>query len=347
MTKIEVDIIQGRGTYFDLGMKQGKIHRGSKLSENHKKRRVKSAKSYSTELSEAKRLMESFAPGLWLELEGLSEGMEWPLADVIHEYSGYQGDWKKSGCSALMQDGIYARNYDYHPKTYEGRFLIWQPETAYASIGFATRMIGRMDGMNEKGLAIGYHFVNRLKPGDGFICCSIARMVLDTCKSTEEAIWMLKEIPHRHAFNYSLYDSSGHAAIAEASSKGVEIKKGHKLACTNHFELGDKRSENRHRLEETIQRKKRIEGQFHRALTPREAFAFFNGTDGAIFKKEYGNWAGTLHTAVYVPETLQVLIGAGGDREPVSIDFKDWLNGRDSFLKKIKGTIGTDLEFPY
>lgn len=134
-----------------------------------------------------------------------------------------------------------------------------------------------MDGMNEKGLAVGYHFVNRLKPGDGFICCSIARMLLDTCKSTEEAIWLLKEIPHRHAFNYSLYDSSGHAAIAEASSKGVQVKRGQKLACTNHFELGDKRSENRNRLEETMQRKKWIEGRFHTELNPKDAFAFSTG----------------------------------------------------------------------
>ncbi|MCM3595897.1 C45 family autoproteolytic acyltransferase/hydrolase [Metabacillus idriensis] len=347
MVKIEAEVIQGRGSYYDLGIKQGKLHSDSKLFQNHQKRRIKSIKSYQSELKAAKSLYEQFAPGLWQELEGLSAGLDWPIEDIVHEYSGYQADWKKSGCSALMQNGYYARNYDYHPKTYEGRFLIWQPENAYASIGFATRMIGRIDGMNEKGLVIGYHFVNRLKPGDGFICCSIARFILDTCKTTAEAILKLKEIPHRHAFNYSLYDAAGHAAIAEASSKGVSITSNSQMACTNHFESPSKLSENRHHLVETHSRKNQISEVFSPDFSASDAFIFFNSTSSTIFKKEYQNWAGTLHTAVYMPKTLQVMIGVGGDSQPIIFSFKEWLIGKDCYVKKIRGTLETNIELPF
>lgn len=347
MKKIEVEVIQGRGNYYDLGVKQGIIYKHSKLFLNHQKRRAKSAKSYQADIHEAQAWFNRFAPGLWSELEGLSEGLGWPIEDVVHEYSGFQADWKKSGCSALMQNGYYARNYDYHPKTYEGRFLIWQPENAYASIGFATRMIGRIDGMNEKGLVIGYHFVNRLKPGAGFICCTIARFILDTCKTTAEAVEKLKEIPHRHAFNYSIYDAGGNAAVAEASSRGVSVKYHKNMVCTNHFESEEKLRENRHHIFESLSRKEVLSNELSPELTAIQAYSLFNRTNGPIFKKEYHNWSGTLHSAVYLPKTLQVIVGVGGDSHPLLLSFKDWLQGSNSYIKKIKGILQTEIELPF
>ncbi|KIL45456.1 hypothetical protein KP78_30000 [Jeotgalibacillus soli] len=55
--------------------------------------------------------------------------------------------------------------------------------------------------MNEKGLVVGYHLVNRRNAAEGFICTTIARFLLDTCATTEEAIDLLKPIPHRQVFN--------------------------------------------------------------------------------------------------------------------------------------------------
>jgi predicted choloylglycine hydrolase len=97
MVKIEADVIQGRGSYYDLGVKQGKIHKDSKLFQNHQKRRIKSIKPYQSELKTAQNLYEQFAPGLWQELEGLSAGLEWTIEDVVHEYSGYRQIGKNQG----------------------------------------------------------------------------------------------------------------------------------------------------------------------------------------------------------------------------------------------------------
>ena len=61
-------------------------------------------------------------------------------------------------------------------------------------IGPSQRGTGRMDGMNEKGLVIGYNFMNRKNPGDGFICCMIGRLIVESCANVGEAVAMLKEI---------------------------------------------------------------------------------------------------------------------------------------------------------
>ncbi|WP_051314704.1 C45 family autoproteolytic acyltransferase/hydolase [Alteribacter aurantiacus] len=336
--KIQVDVVQGRGSPFEFGKKQGIKLKEMPLFRTHEKRRKRSMRSYDTKIVEAKRWFMELAPELWEELEGLAEGIGWSLEDTVHEYGGYQQDWKKSGCSTFMINGIYGRNYDYHPKTYDGRFVLWQPSTAngYASIGFAQRMIGRMDGMNEKGLASGYHFVNRVRPGDGFICTTINRFLLNHCRDVNEATAMLNEIPHRHAFNYSLADASGNSVVIEASSKGVRASE-NRTSCTNHFVL--KQSENRHRIEESVERLSKLEKYVETNPDAKTCFYYLNHETYGIAKRDYENWSGTIHTACYDTTNRQVYCGVGVNAQPVHFSFDEWLNGRNNLIKKVKGNI--------
>lgn len=337
--KIGIEAIEARGDAYHFGMKQAEALKKTPLFDKHTKRRKKSIRRYQSDLAESQAWIKELSPGLWEELHGLADGLKWRLSDVIHEYGGYQQSWKKSGCSAIMTNHFYARNYDYHPKTYDGRFVLWQPENGYAHIGFAQRIIGRMDGMNEHGLAVGYHFVNRVSPEDGFICCSIARFILDSCKDVKEAVEVLEALPHRHSFNYSFADAGGFRAVVEGSAKGAVELKNHQDVCTNHFRSEEKQKENRHMLTESKERLNRLIELSKSADTDKQAFEVLNHLAYGIAKTDYRNWSGTIHTAVYNTKELQVLAGIGVNALPVQISFKKWLEGERFIVKKLRGRI--------
>ncbi|QPC46559.1 C45 family autoproteolytic acyltransferase/hydolase [Mangrovibacillus cuniculi] len=347
MKSIRVEIIQSRGTYYTIGQEAGEKLRESKLYHNHLKRRKTSLRHYRISMKEVYEHYQRLSPGLWEELEGFADGLQWKLEDCVHEYSGFQQDWLRSGCSALMINGLYARNYDYHPKTYEGRFLLTQPIGGLATIGFSGRGIGRIDGMNEKGLTIGFHFIHRKKAGTGFICSTIARMVLERCHTTEEAVALLEEIPHRHSFNYSLLDKGGNGAIVEASPRGTSTHFGNELACSNHFRKTEMLKENRYHTVESEERLKKMHQWLNSSVTEKDLYNFLQSKSTGIFKTDYKNWSGTIHSVVYNPLNLTVLGGVGNQPLPFYVSLKDWISGNNVPFKAFIGNIDTLLEFPF
>lgn len=337
--EVGIDVVKSRGNAFLFGYKQGTALKEMPVFLNHIKRRKKSIRQYTVDIAEFKSWIEDIQPSLFEELEGLSHAIGWRLEDTIHEYGGYQDHWKKSGCSAMMPCGLYGRNYDYHPKTYDGRFVLHHPDQGFAHIGFAQRMIGRMDGMNQEGFAMGYHFVNRLKPGKGFICTTITRLLLENCKNVPEAIHMLRWLPHRYAFNYSLADRHGNAAVVEASSKGVHIHDNHIRTCSNHFRSFKKSKENRHFLEETVNRLKFLENAYKNNPNPVDLFYTMNHTQHNIAKTDYRNFAGTIHSVVYDTIKQNVYVGIGVNTKPLMIPFGEWINGSPVYFSKLKGEL--------
>ncbi len=342
MKEVYSEVIQFRGSHYDFGYKQGERLKNSLTVKNREKQWKVRIPRFKVEEEEVKTAITRFAPGLWDELLGLRDALEWPMERVMMEFGGYRVNYKKSGCSIITGDGYLIRNYDYMPKTYEGRFSFFQPlDQGYATAGPTQRITGRMDGMNEKGLVLGYNFMHRKRPGPGFICCMIGRIILESCASVEEAVSMLREIPHRHSFSYTVFDQGNTAYVVEASPRGVEVRESD--VCTNHFEILTK--ENRNHLvdsEKRLAAMNQVKSQLSSAV---DAFRFMNGTENGVFSKQYRNWAGTIHTSGYVPQDLKVLFALGGDETPVTFDFKDWLSGRDLERSCIAGRVDTNIPF--
>lgn len=342
MRKIYCNVIQFRGTHYDFGYYQGELLKNSIIVKNRERQWLVRKPRFHVPEQEVKQAITAVAPRIWEELCGLRDALGWPMERILMEFGGYRLNYVKSGCSILTGNDYLIRNYDYHPKTYDGRITVFQPsDSGYAVIGPSQRITGRMDGMNEHGLAMGYNFINRRKPGDGFICTMIGRLILELCRSADEAVQLLKEIPHRYSFSYIVYDRTNTTKIIETTPRNVVAREA--VVCTNHFEIMT--CENRRHLEDSKRRMAIIEERRPHLKDAKDAFRLFNDTDRGVFSKLYGSWAGTIHTSAYFPKDMKVWFALGGDREPVEFDFRKWLNGEDLQVDRIYGGVDTDIPF--
>ncbi|WP_042455033.1 C45 family autoproteolytic acyltransferase/hydolase [Neobacillus dielmonensis] len=343
MKKIYADIIQFRGSHYDFGFMQGELLKDSIMVKNREQQWKVRKPLFRIDLEETKQVYQRLAPAIWDEFLGLQDALKWPMERVLLEFGGYRVNIYPSGCSIYVGGNYLIRNYDYHPKTYDGRFTLFQPnDGGYAIIGPSQKVTGRMDGLNEKGLALGYTFMNRKRPGDGFVCNMIGRLALELCATAEEAVDLLKEIPHRHSFSYTFFDKKCQTPyIVETSPRRVEVRRGN--SCTNHFHILTE--ENRHHLDDSLKRQGIMERNQIHDISGIEAFRLLNKSDQGVFSKLYRSWAGTIHTSAYFPEDMKAWFALGGDQDPVQFDFSEWLNGEDLQLARIEGEVDTDIPF--
>ncbi|MFC4024640.1 C45 family autoproteolytic acyltransferase/hydrolase [Oceanobacillus longus] len=342
MPKVFSDIIQFRGKHYDFGYMQGELLKDSKVLLHRKKQSKKRWRHFLFEESEVRQAFARFAPAIWEELHGLADALSMDFEDSIREFGGYYYEYGRSGCSIFTDSDYMIRNYDNAPLTYEGRYLLYQPtDNGYAVIGPSMQITGRTDGLNEKGLVMGYNFVNRKKSDDGFLCNMVGRIILETCATVKEAISLLKEIPHRHSFSYVLLDQTGESVVVEISPRNVTIRQAH--ICTNHFEKLT--VENRYQMDDSIRRQEVMEQAQVTITDPFQAYKMLNDTDKGIFSKKYGAWAGTLHTAAYLPKEMKAWFALGGNRSPLIFDFNKWLNGEKLNVTQIKGELDSTDTF--
>lgn len=336
MKNVTSDIIQFRGSHYEFGVYQGELLKNSPLFYNREKLYKQLDDRFSIDNIYVKQLLTRFGPGIEEEIEGLAHALGYKEEQALLHYGGYYAAHKKSGCSITTRPSYMIRNYDNDPESYDGRFVLYEPtDGGYATLGPSMQITGRMDGMNEKGLVVGYNFVNTKNRADGFVCNMIGRLLLERCATVEEGISLLKNIPHKHSFNYVLLDAEQTMAAVEASPRNVAVRDA--TACTNHFKVLTE--ENRYRTEDSLAREHIISNAQETPLTFENAFKLMNGIENGVFATKYGAWDGTLHTAGYVPTEGKCIIALGGDALPIVIDFKSWLSGTYLPLSKIKGKL--------
>lgn len=343
MNDYYTDVVQFKGNHYDFGYKQGELLKGSALLDNREKQRSSRRKhQFIIDEQEALDLFSTFMPSMLDELRGLADSLDWTMKKALTEFGGYYVEYERSGCSILTDSAFMVRNYDSHPAYYEGRYVIYQPtDGGYATIGPSMQITGRTDGMNEKGLAMGYNFVNRVGSGDGFVCNMIGRMILETCANVDEAFSLLKEIPHRTLFNYILLDPNGETFVIETSPRKVEARKSN--ISTNHFELLTE--ENRYRMDDSLRRTKILEKKKNDQLEVFEAYQLLNGPEKEVFSNKYDASAGTIHTTAYLPSEMKTFYAIGGNRMPVIFDFQRILEGDKTNIKQIKGQLEYNRPF--
>lgn len=337
MRQVFSEVMQFRGSHADFGFFLGKNLRESPLIPNRKKQwGRRNHRHFIINPTTFRRAITPVAPKILDEIHGLAEALEMKTEEAVQLFGGYYLEFVRSGCSVFTDTDYMIRNYDSHPLPYEGHYLLYQPtDGGYATIGPSMQMTGRIDGMNEKGLVMGYNFTHSKKSEDGFLCNMIGRLILERCASVDEAISLLKEIPHRHSFSYVLLDTSGISYVAETSPRRVAVRRSH--VCTNHFHVLDQ--ENRYRQDESRRREKAIRRKQQAGTGAYRAFQVMNDPAYDIFSFQYDAAAGTLHTAAYFPKAMKTWLSIGPNRKPVIFDFGKWLKGADTNVTRIWGAL--------
>lgn len=335
MKKVTSDVLQFKGSHYDFGVYQGTLLKQSPLLKNRETMYKRFTQKFTVDAPQIKHLLNTYAPHLTDEIEGLAYALDFTEKQAMLHFAGYYAN-SKSGCSITTNPRYMIRNYDNAPSSYDGRFVFFAPtDSGFASMGPTMQVTGRMDGLNEKGLAIGYNFVNSKNNGDGFVCNMIGRILLERCASVDDAIELLHDIPHKHSFNYVLLDAAGNAKIVEASPRHIAVRE--HTACTNHFTI--LKEENRYRMEDSLAREQIISSAQQNELTAQEAFTLMNGIDRGVFATKYGAWDGTLHTAGYLPSERKVIFALGGDALPMLFDLDAWLQGERLLITRLNGVL--------
>lgn len=331
-----VRVVELRGDYYQFGLKQG--HELMSLPILDQLEQLK-AMTVNSNSQKAQEILKEISPDLLKELYGLAEGLNIPLDNAIKLFSGYDVLFPEMGCTTLVNDGYYVRNYDFSPEMYDARLVFTKPTDGYASVGFSQHVIGRLDGMNEKGLVAGLHFVNNKHREEGFMATSIIRMLLEQCANIEEAVNFITNIPHGYCYNYSITDPSGKSMIVEASPQRQVVNFTNPLVCTNHFESEVLRENNRAEIQSSLKRQEFVRFLLSDGLSPMSAYHQFNNGNSPLFYKHYKEYFGTLHTVVYSPKDLGMIIGVGENCKPIMFSLKEYLEGTSTLPESIKGII--------
>lgn len=343
MVQVHSDVIQFRGPHYEFGYAQGKrLLRSPVVTNRIRQWNPENNLRFFVDEEDFLTAIFRWAPQIWQEIRGLRDALSMDTPTAIRLFGGFYDGNRNSGCSIFAIKNFLARNYDNDPLSYEGRYVFYQPDdSGYATLGPSMQITGRTDGMNEKGLVMGYNFTNRKNSGTGFVCNMIGRIILETCASVPEAVRLLKQIPHRHSFSYVLLDSHHSPVIVEASPQNVAVRPGN--VCTNHFERLTE--ENRYRTEDSERRIGIMKKYEDRVTSSYEAYQLLNDPAYGVFSENYGAWAGTIHTVMYVPQTLKAWFAHGSKQKPVIFDFRRWLEGNDTPVTRIKGKLNAKHGF--
>ncbi|CAM4165052.1 C45 family autoproteolytic acyltransferase/hydolase [Lacicoccus alkaliphilus] len=340
MAEIIMNVSQFRGSHYDYGIHQGEQLKETHYMENREYEWVKRRPKFQLDHEETRKLYMEIAPSIWEELEGLQDSLKISDESVLLNFAHYRVSPKDSGCSVFLDDDHFIRNYDYHPNAYDGVYKLFKPEAGrgYAHTGPASRVTGRMDGMNEHGLVAGYNFMNRKTPFDGFTCFIISRFILETCRTAEEARVLLANIPHRGGFSYIVQDKGNDSFIAETSPRNVVFRDS--AICTNHYE--EMPGENRRYMKDSLERQDILTDIT--SPTKESLKTLFTDEEKGLYVDNYKSWSGTIHTSYYDKDDLTTEFRIGnGDFH--FVDFKKWLDGSDLETDHFRSTIDTDLPF--
>jgi predicted choloylglycine hydrolase len=174
-------------------------------------------------------LIQRFCPGLDAEIAGFCDALDIPPDHFVYYAITHLG---AAHCSHLVvlpdltdsQHVLVGRSYEFNEAVDDKRFCTTFIDGKYAHIGFSTLFFGRTDGMNEHGLSVTMSAGGipvGINPGmtspiqEGLQFWALVRVILEQCKTVDEAIALFQEFPNCGNPIFIVADPGGAAARLE------------------------------------------------------------------------------------------------------------------------------------
>lgn len=260
----------------------------------------------------AERAIAKVHSGLLEEMKGFAKGLGESYPRFLVFVNNYGND---RGCSQFFVNGYHARNYDDNPKSVENEFLLLHSKGSNTTFGATTGYVERLDGINEKGLAVSLTFGAGYPPKEHGIGATLySRIVLDKAANVAEALEIFQEVPYITPNNVLLSDANGDAAIIETSAGMHQIRKSHEgiLYCANSYLHPDMRTQQKIHNPTTKWREGKIEEE-KANLSTEDGIMNFLTTDfpNGLFEPYFKDGLGTIWSVIYRPETRGIHLAVG------------------------------------
>ena len=170
-----------------------------------------------------------FFPAVLQEIEGLAEGQGCaPQALQAILFSMYAMP-PASCCSCFaVSNGaqvFLARNSDFllALQHWNGNVIYRLDGCCFHFTGNTTAFVEIEDGVNEHGLAAGLTSVSPGRIQPGLNAGMLLRLMLETCRTVEQALALARRVPIASAQTLTLADASGAIAVLECNSSHLEV----------------------------------------------------------------------------------------------------------------------------
>ncbi|HOO32935.1 MAG TPA: C45 family autoproteolytic acyltransferase/hydrolase [Thermotogota bacterium] len=238
-----------KGSAFEVGQKLGHVARQSKDFREFILQKPETIPP--SVVKKIQNLFEKHCPNVNREIEGMAAVLDVNPEDICyylysHKFRGACAHFALT--SEVTENGhtLIGRNYEYSPDMTDCLFMDIDEEGCARSLGFTSIIFGKIDGMNEHGLAM--TMTGGIPPvedfyTDGFLFWVVIRKVLDTCKDVYEALEVIRSMEAGYSPTYLVADRTGSVMLVEQTPERLQYKiihqdsDEHLLAATNHFNL--------------------------------------------------------------------------------------------------------------
>lgn len=235
-----------RGTHYEIGFKWGtQLFKYGKFILNNVPFPIsQERKSFA---KQCRPFYEKWYPEVLREIEGIADGQKTEkdkLEAVLFSMYCIMPE-NKCSCFAFRegQHTVLARNSDFLTETEKLNMnCIYQLNDGCNSFqGNTTAFVEMEDGINEHGLAIGLTSVYPKKLGYGLNAGMLLRYGLEKCRSVNEFIQVLRQLPIASSQTFTAVDPTGTAAVIECNAEKMEVcyvdEKNRFVSAVNAFQM--------------------------------------------------------------------------------------------------------------